>query len=229
MLITVNNKTFHADARILASIAVLEEAVKGGFATIQGYKPTTNYIKSPVINVTFTSRFSYENLLKRRLEALEGISFDDVALTDPKLTALTTEAAMELFETRKAMMVASANKTLSGVRDDAHRQAHDKFYASISEGVKVHLQTEKVDGETVLVLAKDGNPIANNVMISAIEQSRVVVEEGEYKKVNSGAPVLMTNAITKVFNSRSVSFKTFSLKEGNFDKLTISKNTLENG
>ena len=164
MLITSGNKTFHADARIIAALAVLEDTNKGGFATIKGYKPTTGYIKSPTVNITFTSRFNYLNLLERRLDALKSITIDSIDMNDPKLTKLSEDKQKALFEKAMSELVASDERTLEGKSTDSHRKAHDTFYAKVSEGVKVHFVTEKVEGETVLVLAEDGNPFAKNLV-----------------------------------------------------------------
>ena len=58
-------------------------------------------------------------------------------------------------------------------------------------------------------------------MITYLENSKTVRVAGVRKVVNSGAPVLMTNAIESLLNDRSVGLRTLSLKEGNFERLVI--------
>ena len=209
----------------VTALESLSEMQGGGCAALHGYKPTTGYVESPTLDIQMLTRFSYTKLIERKRDALEGISFSDVQdaiAKNPKLSALTVVKANEVFEARKKMQLDSIDRTLSGDRSDAHRQGHDRCYATFAGGIKAHLVTEKVDG-IMEPVTLNGTPILQNIMISYLELNRKVVKEGVYKTVDSGAAVLMGNAISSLLNKRSVGFKTASLKDDNFDSLVMSK------
>jgi len=217
MLTTIDNKIVHiTDAQFdtLETMALLRN---GGFASVIGYKPTTGYVTIPTVNIQFISKFSTLKLYDRRLAALQQVAFADLVITAPKLVAMEKNAQHSLFHDCVAAMIGSMMKTKDGDRSDAHRQAHDTFYVNRCEGVKCHLRTEKSKGETHLILAEDGNPIVDSIMLSIIEIGRKVIVEGQYKVVNSGEKVLMDNAIDKVIGKRSLSYKALSLKEDNHE------------
>lgn len=201
---------------------VLSQTRKGGFAVIKGYESKSDRTESEIADITFNSRFSYENLLKKKVELLSSIRFEDLEIKSEKLLALDETEQKKQFIACKAAIVASVEKTLAGVREDAHRIAHDTFYVNVDTGVKIHLKTEKVDGKTELVL-ENGKPVAESIMISALEVGRRITKEGKYKIVNSGTKVLMDNCIAKALKEKGFrDIKTLSLKEGNFESLHIS-------
>lgn len=222
---TVDGKQIWVSPKQAAALEILEQANAGGCAAVHGYVPTTGYEQSPVVDIQMLTRFNYERLLQRKRDALESIRFEDVdasVVPDNKLAGKTRE---EWFELRKQQELDSIDRTLEGVRNDAHRQAHDRCYARFTDGIKVHLKTKKVDGVMQPVL-ENGYPTAESIMIHHLELNRKVLTEGVYKTVNSGASVLMKQAIEKVLNSRSTKIKTLSLKEDNFERLTINHNTI---
>lgn len=222
--ITMGDKEVLATRKQVETLSILSILRKGGIGSIKGYVPTTDYIKSPVVNMTFISRFSVTNLYNRKIAALRNLSFGDIVVKGEKLVSLPVAEQETLFKSCVNTMIGSMEKTLDGVRDDAHRIAHDTFYAKSADGIKVHLKTTKVGKETVLDLV-DGLPVVESIMVGMIELNRTVVQEGERKVVNSGAKVLMDKCIEKALNGRSVSFKTLSLKEGNFDSLRMDGET----
>lgn len=197
---------------------------KGGFARVYGYKPASNYEVPPVQDIVMVTRFSTEKVYERKRKALESITFDDVKdaiAREPKLKALTVAEQEALFNERLQEMVNSLTKTLNGDRSDAHRQGHDRCYLHLAEGVKVNYVTEKgADGLMHPVLT-DGFPTVASIMLTYLENSKVTRVEGVRKVVNSKPPKLMSNAIESLLNKRSVSIKTASLKEDNFERLVI--------
>jgi hypothetical protein len=211
----------------VTALTALSEMQGGGCAALHGYKPTTGYVTPPVIDIQMLTRFSYAKLIERKRTALEGITFSEVQdaiAKNDKLSALTVVKANEVFETRKGMLLASINKTLDGDRSDAHRQGHDRCYATFAGGIKGHLVTEKGEDGLMHPVTLNRIPILQNIMVNYLELNRKVVTEGVSKpKPNSGAPVLMGNAISSLLNQRSVGFKTASLKDDNFDSLVMSK------
>lgn len=229
--------TFNCTEAQAQTLETLCEIIKGGIGTIHGYVSTSNRVTPEVSDIQFITAFSIKNLYKRKIAALEGLLYEDVAAAaeaNDKVAALSESDRVALFEQRKQSEIDSMQKSLDGDRSDAHRQAHDRCYCNVGQGVKIHYITESEsyiddDGKTrkrkVPVLT-NGLPTADSIMLSILELNRTIIQKGEYKKVNSGASVLMKNAMLKALNLRSIGIKTLSLKHDNFDRLVVSRHTL---
>lgn len=209
----------------LEALEVLEVAQAGGCASVNGYVPTTGYVDCPTVNIQMLTRFSYTRLLNRKMDALKAIEFSDIPANVIPSHKLKGKTAEQWFDIRKAQEIESMEKTLSNDRSDAHRQGHDRCYAHFAKGVSAHLVTEKVDGIMQPVLT-NGYPTVQSIMVSFLQLNRTVVVEGTRKVVNSGASVLIKNELNKVLNQRSVGIRKLSLKDDNFQSLTISKNVV---
>jgi hypothetical protein len=209
------------------TIQTLETINRGGIGTVHGYVAKSGRVTPETADIQFITAFSTERLYERKREALENIEFSDIAdrldLSNPKLSTLTEAERESTFEARKQKEVDSLQKTLDGDRSDAHRQAHDRCYCQVGQGIKVHYRTEKDSDGLKQPILVNGLPVVESIMLTILEIKRKVIEPGEYKKVNSGAPVLMSNAIKSVLNKRSVGLKTLSLKEDNFDRIVVDK------
>ena len=231
VLIDVDGTKVWASKEQADTIQTLSETRKGGFAKVYGYRPSSNVIKAPVLDISMVTRFSTAKLYERRNNALRSLAFADVAeyvAKDEKLSKLSTSDALAAFHDRLNSEIESHEKTLNGERDDAHRQGHDRCYLPFGQGVKIHYVTAKgADGLKYPVLT-DGFPTVDSIMVHYLENSRTVREEGEYKTVNSGIPVRMGNAINSVVNKRSVVLKMLTLKEGNFERLVMDNNVILN-
>lgn len=232
-MITYKNgdKPFRCTQAHADTLDALASLNKGGIGAVKGYRPTTGYVpgKSPVVDMQILTRFEYGKLNARKAKALEGITFADVAediAKHDKLRALSAAACLDLFNTAKQAALDSIAKTAEGDRDDAHRQGHDRCYARICDGVKVHLVTEKRDDGLMHPVLTDGLPTLASIMVPYLELNKTVRVEGEYKVVNSGPKVLMDNIIARKLNARSVGYKTLSLKEGNFEALHVGKKSI---
>lgn len=226
ILTDLNGNSFRATAQQAEAIESLTEARKGGIATVYGYRPASNYVTPPVHDLSILTRFSTANLYRRKLAALESVSFNDVAPhvnADPVLSKLDATAQQELFCERLRDTVNSLNTTLDGDRSDAHRQGHDRCYAHMGDGIKVHFVTAKGSDGLMHPVLTDGLPTVSSIMVAYLELSRNVREAGERKTVNSRAPKRMGNAIDRVLNSRSVGIRFLSLKVDNFDRLVVSR------
>jgi hypothetical protein len=219
---TIHNKTFWVDEALLKAIEVLDACPKGAFATIHDYEA-----KETVSNINFQSRFSYMNWLSKKREALEDLKFEDLDIKDERLVKELNEDEQRLqFNECVEKMLGSINKTKSGERDDAHRQAADKFFIGICEGVKVKLKTIKV-GDQVCLVKKDGYPVASHLQLAIVERSRTYTAIGDFKVVNSGHKVRMDKEINKALKKvKGVGiYKTISLKD-NFSSLKIGGQVL---
>lgn len=231
-LITVtadDGRTVKMTAAQAQAVKTLNASRKGGCAAVTGYVPTTNWIVPPVQDIQLLTNFSTEKLYKRRMLALEGITFADIAdklAGDEKLRNKTLAECQTLFNTRKDKMIDTLQRTLDGDRSDAHRQAHDRCYVHIG-GVKLHLITEKVDGLMEPVVDSDGAVQVKNVMVKYLELNVKTRQKGQRKVVNSGEAVRMSNLIESCLNKRSVGFRTLSLKEDNFESFKIDGKLIE--
>lgn len=229
ILYTKGDKPFYCTTSQAETLDRLAALRKGGIGTVHGYIPSTGWVEKPVVNIQGIFRVSVEALYTRRMIALNEVAFADVAdiiANTPKLSAMPIGEARDLFNARKAMQIESLEKSLSGDRSDGHRQGHDICYARVSEGIKVNLKGEKDSDGLKNPILKDGHPIAESIMLGYLELSRSYVKPGTRKVVNSGAPVLMGNAIEEKLNKRSVQYRTLSLKEGNFDHITVDRETI---
>lgn len=222
--------TFLCTPAMADTLNALAAMRHGGIGTIHGYRPTTDYVTPPTMDVQVITKFSTERLYSRKAAALAGVTFADVAdaiAADDKLAALPLAAALAAFDDRKASMIASLTKTMDGDRSDAHRAGHDRCYCVTSQGVKVNYVTAKdADGIMQPVLT-DGLPVAASIMVGVLEIARKVTQEGVRKAApNSGVPVRIGNAIDRVLNRRSVGYSTRTLKEGSFASFTASGQTI---
>jgi hypothetical protein len=211
-------------------LTVLENCRHGGCASVVGYSPDKGWIDRPYQNIQFISRVSTGKLYARRIAALEALEYGDIAsdvARDSKLSDLTASDALELFNTRKQGEIDSMSKPLTGNtgRSDAHRQGHDRCYIHVSQGVKVHLVTEKVDGIMQPIL-RDGFPTVNSVMVEALFLNVRTTVEGTRKVVNSGCPVRMSNLIAKHINNVGNQIRFLSLKADNFEYINIDHNAI---
>jgi hypothetical protein len=224
VVLTINGVSFNCSARQSAAIQTLLETNKGGFARVNGYVSKTGRETPQVSNLSFISRFNLEKLYERKIKALRELKFEAVEAQlreEPKLNSLNDVRLREAFAARVNDEIASMEKTLAGVRDDARRESHDRNYLSLGAGVKVHFVTDKGDGGLMYpVTAENGLPTVKNIMVSAIEVSRNVLTEGAYKPVNSGVPKLISNVLNSHM-PKSCKLKTLSLADDNFESLHI--------
>lgn len=215
-----------AQAETLDRLAALR---KGCIGSVKGYRPTTGYTTSPVVDLQVITRFETSKLYARKRAALEGITFADCAeaiAKHAKLAALPAGDCLTLFTTAKQAAIDSLTKTLEGDRDDAHRAGHDRCYARVADGVKVHFVTEKRDDGLMHPVLTDGLPTLASIMVPYLELNKTIREAGVYKVVNSGPKVLMDGVIAGLLNARSVGYKTLSLKEGNFEAIHVDKQSI---
>ena len=227
-IISIDGRKVWATPEQVEAVAVLLDTRKGGVAAVEGYSPSTNWITPPVQNIQFISRINYGKMLERKKAALEGLSLADVAdaiAREPKLADLSSAEQRSLFHEALDAELASIETTQSGDRSDARRQASDRCFIRISEGVRVHLETEKVNGETHPVLT-NGHPTIKSIMVEAFFLNTTTVVEGVRKPVNSKPLTLMKQAIREAIDKPGVSFKNLSLKEDNFKALKVDKQTI---
>lgn len=223
-LATFNGHSFHATRAQIEALETLASTNGGGIAVVHGYVSESDRITPETADITFISRFSVTRLYERRIKALESLTYEQC---EPHMhdSCRATRAheipgVIKAFNDRREFMIASCRKTLAGDRSDAHRQGHDRCYTRVTEGVRVNFKTVPDAQGIKQPVTLDGHPIAETILVDMIEISKRVTVPGEYKKKKSGVPVLMENAMMAVL-PKSVKFKCLSLKENNFERLTI--------
>jgi hypothetical protein len=210
------------------AIEVLGDTRKGGCASVVGYKPTTGYVKDgePTHNIQMITHFSTTRLYERRLAALKAIQYGDVAedvASNPKFEEYSPLQLVELFNARKGMLMNTLTNYLEDKPKNAHQEGHVRCYALFGD-VKVHLETEDVGGIKQPTTNDDGTVNFDSIMVPYLELKKKVIKEGERKPpANSGAAVVMGKYIESRLNSRSVLYKTLSLKENNFEALNVDR------
>lgn len=229
--INYNGNKFLASPEQALTLRTLIDANAGGFATVRGYESTSNRTSPEIADLTVMTRFSTARLYERRIAALNDIDFDTLAANDftkvPKLAGESIATLRAAFDKRKADMVQKLQNSLDGVRDTAQHEAHDRCYASIVPGVRVHYVTAlNNDGIKMPVLdAETGLPMADSIMMNVVVIKKNVTTEGVYKTVNSGVPVLIGNILESKLPKTS-KFKALSLKPGKFGSIAIAGNVL---
>jgi len=228
-LIKIDDQNVWANADQVEAVATLLETRKGGVAAVEGYQPSSkDWITTPTMNVQFISRISYAKMMERKAAALATVSLADVKdaiAAEPKLSSLTGIEQRALFAEALNAELASIEKTQSGDRSDARRQASDRCFIRISDGIRIHLETEKRDGETHPVLM-NGYPTIASILVEAHFLNTTYVVEGQRKVVNSRPLTLMKNAIRRAIDRPGVSFRSLSLKSDNFTSLKVDKRTI---
>lgn len=235
---TESGEKFRCTQAQADTIEKLKDIISGGIGTVHGYVSTSNRVVPEKADIQFITSFSTQRLYERKIAALQELSYDDIsefAESEPKVQALSRDERVALFEQRRDREIASMQKTLAGDRSDNYRKGHDRMFCTVAKGIKVHfLEADEkesyvdVDGKTkkrTVPQTINGLPVAKSINLQVLVLNKTVIEKGEYHKPNSGAPVLISNAINRGLNSRSVGLKSLSLKPDNFDSLVVSRKT----
>jgi len=222
VIIENNGQKFIAAARQAAALESLMDSNGGGFATVKGYVASSGY----KADINFISRFSTAKLYERRIEAIEALTLGDIMdilKESEKIKGLSVADLNKAFEDRKSVEIASLKKTLDGDRDDNRRASNDRNYLTLTNGVKINFVTEvnKDDKQSYPVLDKEtGLPMVGSIMLNIIEVSRNVIEAAQVKPVNSGIPVIISNAIKEKL-PKTTQIKNLAFNENNFESLSI--------
>jgi hypothetical protein len=224
----IEGQEFVCSPRQAVAIETLLETRKGGFARINGYVSKTNVVTPGKADVTILSRFDILKLYERKINFLENLTLDAIAddvAKDDKLKLLSKDELQEAFNDRKAQEIASMTKTLEGVREDAHRQGHDRCYVRLGAGVKGNYVTEKNSDGIAMPVLNNGLPVLKTILINGLEISKKIITEATYKPVNSGVPVRLSNIMEK-HAPKTTRIKMYSLNDDNFESLTIDGETI---
>ena len=116
----LNDQKFRATTEQAEALESLAVARQGGIATVYGYKAESGRTIPTVYDAQLITRFSVENLYKRKMAALSDLRFSDVKEfidNDPILSKLPESELLTIFNTRKANIF-SANSASSIPKTD---------------------------------------------------------------------------------------------------------------
>ncbi len=221
--ITIEGRQANISQGLLSTLNDLDSCRPGGIATVHNHVSGTpgkdKCIRSRRSTINFISKFHYTRLVRRWRDAAASVELSDVSLDD--------KAAAQ-FNKAKEELLASYDRTLGETAEpvnEGHREGHVRCYLKSSAGIKCHLVTEygEVNGRKVKVpvLAENGLPTVQSIMVSVLQLHQTIHDEGEYKPTKSQAKTIAKNAIKAIAEGVAPKFKMLSLKGDNFDKLTI--------
>lgn len=234
-VITLNEGKVNISDENREVLDTLDACAGGRFATVHKLQSgLTNKacLKPEVVTINFFSKCSPYRRNAKLLAVVDSVTMADCDLSHSKLVDLSESDRVDLFNTTKAVVAESYRKTNDGDRSDGYRQGHDSCYMHSSMGIKVHLVTEdtKVDGRKVKrpVIASNGLPTVDCVMVMVQERSRTVHVKGEWKPVNSQAKTIMRAAIEKAVEAKAKvhPIKSLSLRPASFESLTIDQEVI---
>lgn len=231
-----SGEKFRCTTEQAATLESLKDVVAGGIGTVHDYVSVSERTVPEIATIQFITHFSTARLYERKIASLRELRYSDIAQfaeSNDKILTLTESEREELFNTRRNSEIASMEKTLGGDRSDNRRQAHDRMFCDIAKGIKVHFHPVKedyidADGKKKKRTVPEkvaGLSVAKSINLSVLVLNKTIKQKGEYVVRDSGAPVLMGNAIQRALNSRSVGLKSLSLKEDNFESLVVSRKT----
>ena len=231
ILVTYNGNSAWATPEQAQTLAMLANTRGGGFAVVHDYVATSGRTEPEVYDATLLTRFSYRKLVARKIEAIKALTADDIferMWDEPKLRGFGISRFIAEFEARRKRELENLAGTSLELSSVVQREAHQRCYLFVAEGVNVHLRTAPDDrGYMQPELGDQGFPIVDSIMLNCIELSRRVSKPGVYKKVNSGMPVLISNAINAELKARGVrSMQRLSLAPGKFSGLSIDNSTI---
>lgn len=207
---TFGDKVVMVSEKIADAIQQIQDAPRGGYACVKGYVSKTDYVVPRISNIVFNACCGTFNHYERELEVLKGLNVETLAFEDK-----------ELLEKARQELIASREKTLSGDRSDARRQAWDTFTIKVTDGIMLQLKTRKEGSETVLETV-DGVSIAESIRLTALESGRRIIQEGEKKVVKHRPLTIAKNFLEKIVSKEVRSIITLSLKDDNFDSLSMN-------
>lgn len=211
-----------AQAEILGQLARMKHGGIGNW--VHGYRPTTGYLIPPIEDIQILTHFSLAKVYQRRKEALNSITYGEVAeaaAMQDKLKHLTAAQVLEYFKARRAMLVKSMVATLSGDRGDNYRQGFDRCYIHAARGIRINVKSVR-HGNIMEPVLVNNTPVAEGILVTYLELGKIIIQPGKKRPPpNSGAPVLIGNIIESKLNARSVDIKTLSLKSDNFISLEV--------
>lgn len=232
-----NNQKFWATPSQVRALEQISSTRGGGIAVVNGYISTSDRVTPEKANIRFISRVSTQNIYRNAIKAIGELDdmevftrlMENIASNSKvrdKFKDLKISDVVDEIAAKKQAIVESYQKTLDGEsRDDNYRAAHDRCYLNIDKGIKIHYKTLKDADGIAQPVELQGYPIMDSLMLTALVIDKKVIEKGEYKVKNSGIPVLVRTAIESLL-PRNSKVRTLSLKEDNFDSLSIDGNQM---
>lgn len=169
------------------------QGLKGAkFIGIRNYVSTsTGEISNVVVNVNV----SYENAVKFDLESLQAIESNDLEI-------IGKSKGLDLEQVKKAhaeLIISFTNK-VEGIETNQSKGQKDA-YINLGKGLRLHKDTL-------------------NLYVWGFVQSKEIVKEGEYKKVNSSDKTIAKRVIEKQF-CKSAKFRNYNI--GSLESIKVDR------
>jgi hypothetical protein len=164
--------------------------VKGAkFIGINNYVATSNRVKPETANYVINTNINEMNAKKKDLETLKKFPASQL-LEIAKKCGASKEEAMKAVEE----LIVSKEKNLSTNIEERTNQSKGQTdaYTQLGKGLKFHNET-------------------GVLYVTGLVQSKKVIIEGEYKKVNSAPKTLVKKAIERTL--RMSKYRTFKISQ----------------
>lgn len=223
-IITLSGQQVNITERQLDVLNSLDSCRHGGFATVHGYKSGTvgkkKCLRQRVSNINFVSKFHYTTLVEKWLDKAETVELEDLDLP-ANAAAKFSEAKAELIASYKRTL--DDEKTNSTPINEGHRAGHKRCYIHSDTGIKCNLVTtfDKDLKCMIPVIAENGLPTIASIMVSVLQINQKILDPGEYGATKHQAKTIAKNAIEKLAKGVSKPYKMLSLKDDNFEKLSM--------
>ena len=181
------------NAKVQAIKSIIEKFANLNNSQFVGIKAYRSSTTNELANHVVIANFSYYNAVVKDLNALRMSTNNDV-----KAISEATKFSQDLINQAIDKLTLAFENNLNPETKSNQSKAQEEIYEQINACMKVHIETGKI-------------------FIYALGISKVVLEAGEYKQVNSKDLTLAQNAVKKYFNFSTAKFRQFTV---NSDQLT---------
>jgi len=183
-------------AKVVKSIVAKFKELNGAsFVGINQYlSSTTNEISNYVI----VANFSYNNAKLKDLATLKNISDSDIQKCINK-----TGMTVDLIKQAITKLIAGFEKNNDKDTQTEQSKAQQLAYVNICDSIRLHIESRKL-------------------FIYGLVVSKVILQKGEYKTVNSSDLTLAQNAVKKYFNLSTAKFRQFNIDPEQLTEVALS-------
>jgi hypothetical protein len=168
------------------------------FVGIREYLNSHNEISNVVVNADF----NYGNAVAKDLNTLKSGTMQDV-----ENIAFGSKFNKDLVSQAINKMIESFEKNQNPETQSAQSKAQQDTYTKVTNSIKMHNET-------------------GQLYIYALQVSKKVLVEGEYKEKNSKDLTLAQNAVKKYFDLSTAKYRSYVIDENKLASVTITGDTL---
>jgi len=192
----------------LIRLLVAFSEMKGAkFVAVKNYHADSGEIADHVVNMNISV-----------MNAKQGDNKTLHAVDDTKLSEIAKgrEIALEVFNMALSEMVKSSDQNLNPdlTKRNARSQATTDAYIHLSPSIKI-LRNDTADGKG----------FRGDIHLFGMTISKVVIEQGEFKQVNSADKTIAKRIITKQLDLRAGKFRTYKFRR--MGNVVINKQVID--